>query len=39
MTYPATVIVDENGVILYTGITPFHSVEDLLAVLPESVKG
>lgn len=39
MTYPATVVLDENGVILYTGITPFHSVEDLLAVLPDSVKG
>ena len=39
MTYPATVILDENGVILYTGITPFHSVEDLLAVLPDSVTG
>ena len=39
MTYPATVIVDENGVILYTGITPFHSVDDLLQVLPDSVKG
>ncbi len=39
MTYPATVVVDENGVILYTGITPFHSVEDLLAVLPDSIKG
>lgn len=39
MTYPATVVLDENGVILYTGITPFHSVEDVLAVLPDSVKG
>ena len=39
MTYPATVVLDENGVIIYTGITPFHSVDDLLAVLPESVTG
>ena len=39
MTYPATVVLDENGVIIYTGITPFHSVEDLLAVLPDSIKG
>lgn len=39
MTYPATVVLDENGVIIYTGITPFHSVEDLLKVLPDSVKG
>ena len=38
MTYPATVILDENGVILYTGITPFHSVEDLVNLLPDSVK-
>ena len=38
MTYPATVILDENGVILYTGITPFHSVEDLLQVLPDSIQ-
>ena len=37
MAYPATVVLDENGVILYTGITPFHSVADLLAVLPDSV--
>ena len=37
MTYPATVVLDENGVILYTGITPFHSVDDLLKVLPESI--
>jgi hypothetical protein len=39
MAYPATVVLDENGVILYTGLTPFHSVDDLLAVLPESVTG
>ena len=38
MTYPATVVLDENGEILYTGITPFHSVDDLLAVLPESIQ-
>ena len=37
MTYPATVVLDENGEILYSGITPFHSVDDLLAVLPESI--
>ena len=39
MTYPATVILDENGVIIYTGITPFHSIDDLLEVLPDSVRG
>ncbi len=39
MTYPATVVLDENGVIIYTGITPFHSLEELLEVLPDSVKG
>ena len=39
MAYPATVVLDENGVILYTGLTPFHSVEDLLSVLPDSIKG
>lgn len=38
MAYPATVVLDENGVILYTGVTSFHSLEDLLAVLPDSVK-
>ncbi len=38
MAYPATVVLDENGVIVYTGLTPFHSTEDLLAVLPDSVK-
>ena len=37
MTYPATVVVDANGVILYSGITAFHSVEDLLSVLPEDI--
>ena len=39
MAYPATVVLDENGVIIYTGITPFHSLDELLAVLPDSMKG
>ena len=39
MAYPATVVLDENGVIIYTGINPFHSLDELLAVLPDSIKG
>ena len=35
--YPTTVVIDENGVIVYTGPKAFHSAEELLAVLPESI--
>jgi thiol-disulfide isomerase/thioredoxin len=35
--YPATVILDENGMIIYSGCKNFHSVEDLLAELPNSL--
>ena len=35
--YPTTVVIDENGVICYTGPKAFHSVEELLEVLPESL--
>ncbi|MBR5903591.1 MAG: hypothetical protein IKZ15_05100, partial [Clostridia bacterium] len=33
--YPAIVILDENGVIIYSGCESFHSVEDILAKLPD----
>ena len=32
-------VIDENGVIIYTGITPFHTLEDLLEVRTDSIKG
>ena len=35
--YPTTVVIDENGVIYYTSPKAFHSVEELLAVLPENI--
>ena len=37
--YPATVIIDENGVIIYTSYEAFHSTADLMSKLPKSVLG
>ena len=37
--YPTTVIIDENGVIIYSSPKAFHSTAELLAELPASVLG